>query len=258
MGAASGENRIRGMIEARPDWVISRQRAWGVPITVFRHKETGEVIPSAKFAKSKELIARIAQGLRREGRRRLVRGGRTRALPRRPRRRSLEWEQVRDILDVWFDSGSTHAFTLEDPQALPRPRRHQARARRRRTTASCIWKAPTSTAAGSSPRSGILRHARARALRRRADPRLHPRREGRGEDVEVARATRSSPQERDEDLGRRHPAPVGGLRRLFENDIRFGPAIVQALDRGLPQAAGTRCAGCSARSRIWSRPTASS
>ena len=47
---AAGQNRLRGMIESRPDWVISRQRAWGVPITVFVHKETGEVIPSAKFA----------------------------------------------------------------------------------------------------------------------------------------------------------------------------------------------------------------
>ena len=58
---ASGENRILGMVEGRPDWVVSRQRAWGVPITVFRNKETGEVIPSAKFAKSKELMARITQ-----------------------------------------------------------------------------------------------------------------------------------------------------------------------------------------------------
>ena len=44
---ASGQNRLRGMVESKPDWVISRQRAWGVPITVFQHKETGEVIPSA-------------------------------------------------------------------------------------------------------------------------------------------------------------------------------------------------------------------
>ena len=101
------------MVEGRPDWVISRQRAWGVPIAVFVDKETGEVIPSAKFAKSKELIGRITQALRREGRRRLVRGRRQGALPRRPRRRPRAMGAGRDILDVWFDSGSTHAFVLE-------------------------------------------------------------------------------------------------------------------------------------------------
>ena len=117
---ASGENRIRGMVEGRPDWVISRQRAWGVPITVFVNKETGEVIPSAKFAKSKELMARIAQGLRREGADVWFAEGAQRALPRRPRRPiPSQWEQVRDILDVWFDSGSTHAFVLEDPKHFP-------------------------------------------------------------------------------------------------------------------------------------------
>ena len=82
----SGENRILGMVEGRPDWVVSRQRAWGVPITVFRHKETGEVIPSAKFAKSKELMAPHHAGVRRKRRRRVVRRGRQGALSRRPRR----------------------------------------------------------------------------------------------------------------------------------------------------------------------------
>ncbi len=49
---ASGENRITGMIENRPDWVVSRQRAWGVPIAVFRNPETDQVIPGPDFAKS--------------------------------------------------------------------------------------------------------------------------------------------------------------------------------------------------------------
>ena len=128
---ASGRNRLRGMVESKPDWVISRQRAWGVPITVFQHKETGEVIPSATFAKSDELMARIRAAMTEKGadawfepgaRERFLAG-----LVANP----ADWEQVTDILDVWFDSGSTHTFTLEDPEAFPRPRRHRAPARRR-------------------------------------------------------------------------------------------------------------------------------
>ena len=108
-----GENRIRGMIETRPDWVVSRQRAWGVPITVFRHKETGEVIPRAGFNGSGELIERIFSTFRAEGADAWFKAG--------ARERFLaglvaspgDWEKVDDILDVWFDSGSTHAFVLE-------------------------------------------------------------------------------------------------------------------------------------------------
>ena len=115
----SGENRILGMVEGRPDWVVSRQRAWGVPITVFRHKETGEVIPSAKFVKSKELMARITQAFAEKGADVwFAEGAAARFLDGLVDNPS-EWEQVRDILDVWFDSGSTHAFTLEDPQHFP-------------------------------------------------------------------------------------------------------------------------------------------
>jgi isoleucyl-tRNA synthetase len=116
---ASGQNRLRGMIESRPDWVISRQRAWGVPITVFVHKETGQVIPSAKFPHSDKLIARIRDSM--------SKGGADAWFEKGAQRRFLQglvgdpdaWEQVTDILDVWFDSGSTHTFTLEDPEAFP-------------------------------------------------------------------------------------------------------------------------------------------
>ncbi|HEX9881827.1 MAG TPA: isoleucine--tRNA ligase, partial [Hyphomicrobium sp.] len=115
----AGERRIRGMVEGRPDWVVSRQRAWGVPITVFRHKETGEVIPAPKFAKSKELIQRIADAFADEGAD-VWFGERAKehfldSLVDAPN----DWEQVRDILDVWFDSGSTHAFVLDDPKHFP-------------------------------------------------------------------------------------------------------------------------------------------
>ena len=116
---AAGENRITGMIENRPDWVVSRQRAWGVPITVFRHIESGEVIPGPAFARCEELIERIEQAFAERGADVWFEAG--------ARERFLDglvadpgqWEQIRDVLDVWFDSGSTHAFTLESPQHFP-------------------------------------------------------------------------------------------------------------------------------------------
>jgi isoleucyl-tRNA synthetase len=116
---ASGQNRLRGMVEARPDWVISRQRAWGVPITVFQHKETGEVIPSAKFAKSDELMARIRKAMTEKGADAWFQEGARDQLLKGLVDKPADWEKVTDILDVWFDSGSTHTFTLEDPEAFP-------------------------------------------------------------------------------------------------------------------------------------------
>jgi isoleucyl-tRNA synthetase len=116
---AAGENRITGMIANRPDWVVSRQRAWGVPITVFRNTETDEVIPGPGFAKNDELIARIEKAFAEKGadvwfeddaKEKFLAG----LVPD-----LSKWEKVRDVLDVWFDSGSTHAFTLEDPQQFP-------------------------------------------------------------------------------------------------------------------------------------------
>jgi isoleucyl-tRNA synthetase len=108
-----GRNRIGSMIEARPDYVISRQRVWGVPIAIFVHKDTGEVIPNAKFEKSAELIKRITGIFAAEGvdpwwddnaRQRFLDG-----IVADP----SEWEQARDTLDVWFDSASTHVFVLK-------------------------------------------------------------------------------------------------------------------------------------------------
>jgi isoleucyl-tRNA synthetase len=104
-----GENRITGMIESRPDWVISRQRAWGVPITVFvRERGDGAV----EILKDERMNARIAEVFAVEGADAwFAPDAAARFLA--PDYDPAEWTKVDDILDVWFESGSTHAFTLE-------------------------------------------------------------------------------------------------------------------------------------------------
>ncbi|MCZ7658645.1 MAG: isoleucine--tRNA ligase [Xanthobacteraceae bacterium] len=104
-----GENRITGMIESKPDWVISRQRAWGVPIAVFvREKADGSV----EILKDERVNRRIGDAFEREGADAWYAEGAA-AHFLGPDHDPREWQKVDDILDVWFDSGSTHAFTLE-------------------------------------------------------------------------------------------------------------------------------------------------
>jgi isoleucyl-tRNA synthetase len=104
---AAGKNRLRGMITDRPDWVISRQRAWGVPIAVFVEKSTGKILNDSKVNQ------RIYEAFGKEGADAWFADGAT-ARFLSPDYKADDYEQVRDILDVWFDSGCTHAFTLED------------------------------------------------------------------------------------------------------------------------------------------------
>ncbi|WP_421695624.1 isoleucine--tRNA ligase [Aestuariivirga sp.] len=111
---AGGQNRLRAMIEQRPDWVISRQRAWGVPIAVFVNRETGAILDDP------EVNARIVEAFSEEGADAWFAEGASQRFLGNDYS-ILEWEQVRDILDVWFDSGSTHAFVLEQRPDLKWP-----------------------------------------------------------------------------------------------------------------------------------------
>jgi isoleucyl-tRNA synthetase len=100
-----GRNRIRSMVEGRPDWVISRQRAWGVPITLFVDRKSGQ------YLNDPEVNARIVAAVREKGVDGWFDTPATELLG--AERNADDYERVTDILDVWFDSGSTHAFVLE-------------------------------------------------------------------------------------------------------------------------------------------------
>jgi len=108
----AGQTRLRSMIEQRPDWCVSRQRAWGVPITVFVDKRDGQPL------RDQNVIDRVAKAVEEEG---------ADAWFTDPQRflgndyDPSNYEVVTDILDVWFDSGSTHAFTLEGNPDLKWP-----------------------------------------------------------------------------------------------------------------------------------------
>ena len=100
-----GQTRLRSMIETRPDWCISRQRVWGVPLPLFVSKETGQPL------RDLEVVERIADIYEKEGSDTWFTEDPQRFLGDKYKKEN--YEQVKDVVEVWFDSGSTHAFCLE-------------------------------------------------------------------------------------------------------------------------------------------------
>ncbi|MEX5455396.1 isoleucine--tRNA ligase [Acinetobacter baumannii] len=107
-----GKNRIESMIEGRPDWCISRQRTWGVPIPFFVHKDTNELHP-----RTPELIEEVAKLIEKEG----IDAWFNRDAKDFIGEDAEQYNAVRDTLDVWFDSGTTHYAVLEQRDELESP-----------------------------------------------------------------------------------------------------------------------------------------
>ncbi len=108
-----GQTRLRSMIETRPDWCVSRQRVWGVPLPLFVNKKTGQPL------RDENIINRIADIYEKEGSNTWFTEDPQRFLGDEY---SLDdYEQVKDVVEVWFDSGSTHAFCLEHREDLKWP-----------------------------------------------------------------------------------------------------------------------------------------
>ena len=110
---SKGKERLKSMIELRPDWCVSRQRAWGVPIPVFLSKKTNEILLDD------EVTENIASIFEKEGADCWFEGDAQRFLGKKYK--SKDYNKLTDIVEVWFDSGSTHSYVLEKRKDLKWP-----------------------------------------------------------------------------------------------------------------------------------------
>ncbi|MHA1569979.1 MAG: isoleucine--tRNA ligase, partial [Alphaproteobacteria bacterium] len=106
-----GEARISGMVAGRPDWCISRQRTWGVPITLFVHKQTGKLHP-----RTQELMAAVAERIEAKN----IEAWFELEPESLLGKEADEYEKVTDTLDVWFDSGVSHFAVLRQREGMTR------------------------------------------------------------------------------------------------------------------------------------------
>ena len=206
------------MIEAKPDWVLSRQRAWGVPIADLRARDSPTA--ATRSCRTSEVNARIVAAFEEKGIDAWHEPGAAERFLGNDYS-AAEWKKVEDICDVWFDSASTHAFVLEDPDRFP----SLAGIRRKRDGgrdtvmylegsdqhrgwfhSSLLESCGTR---GRAPYDVVLTHGF--VLDEKGE-----------EDVEVDGQRRCAAR-RDEDLRRRHPAPVGGLRPTTPTTSASGP-----------------------------------
>lgn len=107
-----GRARLQAMIEGRPDWVVSRQRYWGTPMTFFVHKETGELHP-----RSAELLEEVAKRIEEKG----IEAWFSLDAAELLSAEAEQYEKLKDTMDVWFDSGSTHFSVLKQRNELAWP-----------------------------------------------------------------------------------------------------------------------------------------
>ena len=223
----SGENRIKGMVANKPDWVLSRQRAWGVPLSIFVRKDGHEILFDD------EVNAQIADAYEREGADAwFAEGAKARFLG--AKHDANAYDKIDDLVEVWFNSGSTHAFVLEDAKHFPGLAGIQRTVDGGSKTCDVSRGLRPASRLVSVVASGKLRHARPRALRRGADSRLHARREW-PQNVEVA-GQPNLPAGRDPRFGRRYPASMGGQRRLHRRPAHR-PGNPESRERQLPQIA---------------------
>ncbi len=205
-----GRARLEAMIRNRPDWCVSRQRNWGVPMPLFVHKESGELHP-----RTQELLEQVAQRVEQQGieawfsldAAELLGGD------------AASYKKVSDTLDVWFDSGSSHACVLKERDTLAHP--------------ADLYLEGSDQHRGwfQSSLAHRLHDGWPRPLQGAADPRLRGRCQG-PQDEQI-QGQRGRPAEGDGHAGRRHPAPVGGLHRLFRRADHFR-RDPEARDRRLP------------------------